>query len=247
MATSWLHHARRLARRLGLEVHRHNTAQSPEARLRAMWAHHGVDGVIDVGANDGGYGRELRQSGYRGPIVSFEPGAEAHTSLTRYASDDAHWHVMPRCALGRSAAELRLNLAANSVSSSLLIMLPAHLAAAPASATQGSEVVPVWPLDALVLPVAATRWLLKIDTQGFELQVLEGAQRTLSQCVGVQVELSLLPLYAGQPLFDEVLKWLAQRGFALWSVLPGFVDERSGRMLQMDGLFFRDHPLTGER
>ncbi len=83
--------------------------------------------------------------------------------------------------------------------------------------------------------------LLKIDTQGYEMSVLEGAQKLLPRACGVQLELSLAQLYDGQVLYLEMLQWLQARGFNLWSVIPGFVDPSSARMLQFDGVFFRSY------
>jgi hypothetical protein len=84
--------------------------------------------------------------------------------------------------------------------------------------------------------------MLKIDTQGYEMAVLRGAEKMLPRLAGVQLELSLAPLYEGQTLYLELIDWLRARGFDLWSVIPGFVDPSSGRMLQFDGVFFRAQP-----
>lgn len=242
-----LHSARVAARKLGLEVHRYTPSQSMEARLFAMLARHEVDLVLDVGANDGGYAGSLRQGGYTGSIVSFEPLSDAHAALQRAAQGDGQWQVVPRCALGSQPGELQINIAGNSKSSSLLPMMQSHVEAAPHSAVIATEAVPVHRLDDLALPslAAAQRPFLKIDTQGYELPVLQGAQRTLERCIGVQAELSLLPLYEGQALYRDIIGWLEARGFALWSLIPGFSDPVSGRQLQMDGVFFR--PPAGLR
>jgi hypothetical protein len=82
--------------------------------------------------------------------------------------------------------------------------------------------------------------LLKIDTQGYELEVLKGALRLLERVVGLQIELSFTALYEGQPLYRSMLDWLSERGFNLWGLVPGFVEPESGRLLQCDGLLFRD-------
>ena len=71
------------------------------------------------------------------------------------------------------------------------------------------------------------------------MPVLEGAQALLSRASGIQLELSLTPLYDGQVLFVEMIQWLRARGFELWNVIPGFVDPTTARMLQFDGVFFR--------
>jgi len=239
--TTLLHAARLAARRLGFEVHRYNADQSTEARLFAMMQAHQVDLVLDVGANDGGYVKHLRQGGYTGQVISFEPLTQAHAALCRAADADPQWTVAPRCALGNDNTEVDIHIAGNSTSSSLLPMLDAHVDAAPQSAVVATERVPVHRLDDLTLPTLqrAQRPYLKIDTQGYEMPVLQGAQDTLRRCAGVQVELSMQPLYAGQTLYRDVVAWLEAQGFELWHLVPGFFDQHSGRLLQMDGVFFR--------
>ena len=83
---------------------------------------------------------------------------------------------------------------------------------------------------------------LKIDTQGYEDEVLRGATETLARVVGVQLELSLVPLYDGQKLMPELMEQVMRRGFQLWGISPTFADPQTGRMLQIDATFFRGTP-----
>jgi len=85
----------------------------------------------------------------------------------------------------------------------------------------------------------ARRILLKVDTQGYEMNVLRGGEALVGRATGLQLELSTVELYSGQPLYREVIQWVELRGFAVWAFIPGFRDPATGRMLQMDGLFFR--------
>ena len=80
---------------------------------------------------------------------------------------------------------------------------------------------------------------MKIDTQGFEWQVLNGAQNVLPGIHGILLELSLIPLYEGQHLWQEMIVRLEQEGFTFWALQPGFVDPHNGRTLQVDGIFYR--------
>jgi len=80
---------------------------------------------------------------------------------------------------------------------------------------------------------------IKIDTQGYEAQVLRGAECLLQKAAGLQVELSLVPLYAGQVLYDELISQVKSKGFELWGLTPVFIDAQSGRLLQADATFFR--------
>lgn len=81
---------------------------------------------------------------------------------------------------------------------------------------------------------------IKIDTQGYEDQVLNGATKLLDSVRGLQLELSFVPLYEEQQLFDALVERLRAQGFSIWAIWPGLCDPRSGRMLQVDAIFFRN-------
>lgn len=235
------HEIKQLALRMGVELRRFNPLESPDARLLHQLQVHNIDLVIDVGANDGGYGRFLRGGGYTGRILSFEPLSKAHAALVAAVADDAKWFVAPRMALGESDGETKINIAGNSTSSSVLPMGELHQAAAPSSVYQGSESVMLRRLDSIEHEAisGAQSILLKIDTQGYEMPVLRGARQLLARATGVQLELSVVALYEGQSTYRDVIPWLSDEGFELWNVLPGFADPKSGRMLQFDGVFFK--------
>ena len=228
--------------RLGLEVRRHDP-YSPYSMhaLKVTMQRFQIDLVLDVGANAGQFAVDIRNSGYTGRIVSFEPLMQAHALLQKASSGDPLWEVHPRCALGDREGEVEINIAGNSESSSLLPMLKAHLDAAPQSAYQGRETVPLKTLDTVAGPYLkdARNAFIKIDTQGYEWQVLDGAKETLPHIRGIIMELSLVPLYEGQHLWREVIDRLEGEGFELWACRPMFSDPATGRTLQMDGLFWR--------
>lgn len=232
---------KQFALKFGVEMHWYNPAQSQDARLLKLLEYHGIDTVIDVGANDGGYGRFLREGGYKGSVLSFEPLADAHEKLSASAAQSKNWHVAPRMALGAEDGEVEINVAGNSTSSSVLPMAELHSSAESSSRYVGVQRVPLRRLESVEDEVIkqGKAILLKIDTQGYEMPVLKGSGALLDRVNGLQLELSLVPLYDGQILYREIIEWLDNKGFELWNVMPGFVDTRSGRMLQMDGVFFR--------
>ena len=80
---------------------------------------------------------------------------------------------------------------------------------------------------------------LKIDTQGFEENVLKGAESSLNHIDTIQLEMSLIPLYRDEPLFDEMYHFLYQKGYRLIAIEAGFTDEETGQLLQFDGIFHR--------
>lgn len=231
-----------LIRATGYDLHRHTPSSSHASQLSFALLNHNIDLVFDVGANTGQFGRVLRANGYNSTIVSFEPLSEAHAKLLHQASTDKAWHIFERCAIGDFTGSVDINIAGNSVSSSLLPMLEAHSSAASGSAYVGQERTAIWTLDAIAESYLARchNPFIKIDTQGFEWQVLDGAPNTLRHARGVLVELSLVPLYKGQYLLRDMIERLEQLGFSLFCIQPGFTDPRSGQTLQVDGVFFRE-------
>ena len=241
----WRDAAKSFARSLGLELRRFAPVSSYAAQLRAMLSWHRVDLIFDVGANAGHFGRELRrQVGFTGRIVSFEPMRAAHERLSAKARKDPLWDVAPRAAIGAQEGTVTMNIARNSVSSSVLPMLEIHARAAPGSRYTDTETVRLAALDALTPGYFRQESIafLKVDTQGYESEVLKGATRTLARVVGVQLELSLIPLYAGQLLMPELLEFMRDTGFDLWAITPAFTDPQNGRLLQVDAAFFRRIP-----
>jgi Methyltransferase FkbM domain len=83
------------------------------------------------------------------------------------------------------------------------------------------------------------RVFLKIDTQGYEAEVLAGAERLLERLAGIQLELSLVPLYEGERAFRAMLDDLAALGFEPYLFLPGYFERKIARQLQVDGVFMR--------
>jgi FkbM family methyltransferase len=230
------------ALRLGFEVQRFAPASSHAAQLKAMLSWHRVNLILDVGANVGQFGKELRERvGYTGRIVSFEPMRTAHEALSTAAAGDRSWQIAPRAAVGAARGTITINIAGNSASSSVLPMLESHASAAPESVFVGTEVVPLEPLDSIAPGYFRqdSVGFLKIDTQGYESEVLDGATETLPRVVGVQLELSVIPLYAGQKLMPELMERIAAMGFELWAMTPALIQSRTGRMLQIDATFFR--------
>ena len=230
------------ADRLGFVIRRVSPQTSPGARLQAILQHFRVDLVFDVGANTGQFATLLRKFGYSDPIVSFEPLSDAHAELCSRKANDRSWFVHERCALGNATGNATIHVAGNSASSSLLPMMDLHVAAAPNTAYVAQECVKVTTLDAVYPEYRklGDRPFLKVDTQGFERQVLEGAELLLRDAVGLELELSLAPLYQGQELWDYFLRYLDRRGFRLWAVEPSFVDLRTGQTLQIDATFVRN-------
>jgi len=197
-----------------------------------------IDTVLDVGANIGQYGSGIRASGYRGRLVSCEPLSDAFAQLERRAERTPGWTAL-NTAVGASTGTIQVNVSANSYSSSVLRVTDASTVAAPKSRTVRSEEAALATVRQLVAThhIEPGRTLLKVDTQGYEAAVLDGAGDTLTEFAAVQLEMSLVELYEGQALFYELDARLRNSGFDLFSLEPGFADPTTGRMLQCDGLY----------
>ena len=233
---------KKLSRSLGIDLKRYNIQTSEAAKMQRLLAYHNIDLVFDVGANIGQYAKLLRELGYSGRIVSFEPLSSAYSQLKAVSEKDPLWEIAPQTAIGNQEGEIIINIAGNSQSSSALPMLDAHVQSAPESAYSGSETVKLSRLDTLAKDYIKSETksiFLKIDVQGLEKQVLEGATAILPLVKGIKLELSLVPLYEGQVLFKEMIDIIEKLGYELYGIEPGFTAEKTGRMLQMDGIFFK--------
>jgi len=199
-----------------------------------------VDVVLDVGANEGLFAKRLRESGHAGRIISFEPLSTPFTKLREACAADPGWECV-RVAVGANRGTAHINVSANWASSSLLELEERTVAVQPRVRYVGTEECEVATLDDFrgALFDATDRIYLKLDVQGYELEALRGAEATLGQVEVLDVELSLVPLYTGGPLKDEVTDYLARRGFELLAAEPSFLDSRNGEVLQVDGLFLR--------
>jgi FkbM family methyltransferase len=234
---------RRLARRAGYELRQYTPLRSFAAARDELLARRGVDVVLDVGANAGQYGELLRERGYRGRLVSLEPVAEAFAELESRARADGNWDAV-QVAASDADGELTLNVTGDSRSSSVL-RRNERFADVPGWEPKESRAVSARRLDGLLgeLLRPQERAYLKLDVQGYERHVLAGAGAALDRFEAIELELSVSPLYDGQPPLSEMLPLLAERGFRPVSLEPILLDE-DGMLMELDGLFARARPTA---
>jgi len=225
-----------LLRRVGYQVNR-LPAPALNCRLRSV-ERFGIDLVLDVGANEGQYARELRAHGYRGRILSFEPLPDAFAILSAAAAADPLWDVR-NAAVGAAPGTLPMHVSDNSVSSSLLPVTQASMDAAPESRSRRMVAVEVITLAETLSANAGARILLKIDTQGYEWPVLQGCGDALTHALMLDVEMSLQPMYEGQALFDQVDQHIMAQGYRRVGFDTGFWNRQTGELLQVDGIYAR--------
>jgi FkbM family methyltransferase len=200
-------------KRLGIDVRR----SRKHPTLIDFIENRGVKVVYDVGANVGQFGTGLRERGYEGQIISFEPVKSAFDALKPVAAADGNWDVL-QCAIGSEPGEVWVNVSVNTQFSSIKSLSEKAASVDPDSGIVGREKVACKTLD----EVAASRGptLIKIDTQGFEREVLKGATRALSQAAGVFMELPIIGLYDGSWSFLEAIKTMGELGFVPCQIDP---------------------------
>lgn len=236
-------YAKRWFRRHGYEFRKLGTGELDDInRLVRLCEVRNINTFLDIGANKGQFAIDLRFAGYRQKIISFEPLESAHRQLSERADPDRNWLIAPRVAVGRAVSEASINVSANSFSSSMLPMREAHVKCAPQSAYVGMEQVSVRPLSNLLSELNVPpheKLAIKIDTQGYEAEVLYGAMERISLIEVIFVELSLASLYDGAPDFHEIYKTLTKHDFRCVALSHEFSDPVTGEMLQVNGTFVR--------
>lgn len=185
--------------------------------IRDVLREYAVDCVLDVGANTGQYARNLRRIGYQGHICSFEPVDDAFASLSASFRNDPRWFGF-NYALGSENTQMTLNIAVEHTAMSSL------LSPKDANWTLRQAVVDVYRLDSVYKEVIRTTGLrhpsvfLKMDTQGYDLEVVSGAADCIDQIKGIQSEVSVTPVYAGMPHYLEAISVYEGLGFRLHSL-----------------------------
>jgi FkbM family methyltransferase len=185
-----------------------------------------IDLVLDVGANKGQYYELLRQQvGYQGQVISFEPVPHLATDLQKKAVNSSRWQV-EGLALGSSSGSLDFNVMRNTEMSSFL--RPDHSRVGDLF-SEHSEIEQVVQVEVstvdTILPKVISKYgsknvFLKLDTQGFDLEVLKGASASLAGIAALQSEISMTAIYAGMPSYHEVIQFLEDQDFAVSGIYP---------------------------
>jgi FkbM family methyltransferase len=200
-----------------------------------------VDLVLDVGGNEGQFARFLRSRvGYRGPLVTFEPIPELAARLRKAAARDSNW-IIVEAALGDVARSDFFNVMKSSPLSSLL-QPSAEDTQRLISHNEVARRIPIQirTLDDVMAEEpglsAAKSIYLKLDVQGYERKVLDGAHTVLPRVAALQTELSVLPLYQGVPDYKELMAYIERLGYVL-SFIPSHNYEQFPDMIDFDGHF----------
>ena len=218
-------------------------------QLRWLFETLQIDLVIDVGANVGQFARDVRRY-YSGDILSFEPVPAAFEKLAANAASDSKWSVF-NVALGSRETSMPMIVAKDTRFSSILRRneFSAQRFEGMSEETESRNVA-VRRLDQMlseaVTDAPRRRIFLKMDTQGFDLEVFRGSANCLGSVAALQSELSLIPIYEGMPHWTDALAEYERAGFNVVGMFPFTRDD--GHVIEYDSLLSRRRgSLDGRR
>ncbi|SCY24626.1 FkbM family methyltransferase [Nitrosospira sp. Nsp13] len=195
----------------------------------------GINCVFDVGANNGKYAHHLRMMGYEGYIFSFEPIQKDYLELSRLSQEDARWKTF-NFALGNEHSRKPFNIIEQSGTVFSSFLEPKF------QAKKNVEMIEVKRLDSifpeLVSGIENPRVFLKTDTQGYDIEVVQGIGNRIDDIIGLQAELSVTPIYEESPHYTKSLMYFESLGFSLMNL---FVVNRGkhGSILEYDCMMTR--------
>lgn len=194
--------------------------------------------LLDIGANAGQYSKKMRNFGYTKKIISFEPLKDVFEILKKNALHDKNW-IVNNYALGNEDSVGIINVSKKSDCSSIFNMLPEHKESASGLEYIAQQEIEVKKLDTVFNSFAgkSDNVMIKIDTQGYEKNVIDGAFESLNKILIIQLEMSIVPMYENEILFIEMIEYLKNKGFQLYSLENGHFNRNTGRLLQVDGIF----------
>ena len=209
--------------------------------LKFIFQRQAINCILDVGANRGQYGLYLRQQvGYTGKIISFEPTSECFLELQKISQKDKNWEVH-QFALGSVEQICQINVMHQDQLSSFLV--PNHSQIndyKKMNIVNRTEDVSIKRLDDILkeigVDITSAHLYLKMDTQGFDMEVLSGAKASLPYIRALQSEVSVLNIYKNMPSMDTVINFVRSQSFDLAGLFPVNLDKRH-RVVEFDAVF----------
>lgn len=223
---------------MGFDIIRHQDRQTDLSWLQ----NRNINIVFDIGANVGQFAEEIRHELPDAQIYSFEPVKETYDTLVENFSHDKKFRAF-NVGLGSKKESKEIKISAYSLSSSFLPQSKTLETVFPHTKEVGTKTVSVERLDDIWNEVGEPHEgvLVKMDTQGFEAEVIAGGKACLSAASAVLIETSFVEIYSGQPLFDDIYKLLKELGFSYHGSLRAKRHPKTGEVMFEDSIFMRDH------
>ncbi len=198
------------------------------------------DLILDVGANSGNSAIDFFGYGYKNNIYSFEPVSHLFHQLNENAKNNNKWKLF-NLAVGDTEGHLNMNVSGgHGGSSSFLEMTEEFISIAPDQKVVSQESVEIITLNNFYKSqnLNANRIFLKIDVQGFEMKVLMGTTDIFDKIVGIKIETSIIKQYKNESDIYEILPFLIEKGFAVFSFEDGWRNPNTNELLQVDIFLF---------
>lgn len=205
--------------------------------------------VVDVGASGGLHSRWQKVANYNFKAVLFEPDPREYDRLKQSLGDN---YLVINSALSNSAQQVEFNLCRQQTASSIFmpnLELINKYPEAERCDIVDTITIKTDTMDNQLLNAGLTEIdFIKIDAQGYELSILEGAVKTLNNVIGLEIEVEFLPIYKNQPLFHEVDQFIMSRGFELIDLKRSYWRrtgthrygaDKKGQIIFGDALYFR--------
>ena len=227
-------------KKFGLEIKKYNPQDDFNFLITRCIKKFQIDCFWDVGANIGQTGESIRKHGYTGNILSFEPQEEAYKKLLKNSFNDPKWKIYEKCGLGQNGLK-KINISKNSVSSSFLEMENLHIDKNPESKFIKKEEVKIISLSEVFNKEKNSfkKNFLKIDTQGYEKEVLDSGENILDNFIGISCEISVQPLYKNEAKFLDIINYLNTKGFEIYSVHNSYYEIDYGQTFSVDIVFIK--------
>jgi FkbM family methyltransferase len=214
----------------------------PQYLIDKRWKflrHLNIRTIIDVGANEGQFLKEVYNIFPNAEFYSFEPLRDCFDKLTGQFKNNRRVHTF-NFALGEEDGEIILSRSSASESSSILKMARLHKNLFPHTANLFEEKVKIKRLDDIFENMIIQDFiLLKIDVQGAEEKVIRGAIQLLKKVNIIITEVSYTTLYEDQPLFKDILNLLLDHKFTFVGMLEQFVSPSTSAPLFADAIFVK--------
>lgn len=216
--------------------------KNPEGKVVLTLIEHNIDTIIDIGANIGQTHDTLRHWGFKGEIISVEPLPSLQNTLQEKATKDPLWTVLSPLALGEANKDIEINVSEASDMSSILETSDELLEALPKTTVIDQAIIPMKTLDTLYdeLNLDNKNIFIKMDTQGYEMNILQHGQNALKKAIGLRLEMSLFEIYKGEALMSDIMMFLKEKGFSPYMIWEVYFSRKLNRQLQAEGVFYKD-------
>ena len=202
-----------------------------------------IDTVIDIGANEGQFAQNIIKYGYKNKIISFEPIKSIHKILLSNSSNHSNWTVEENIGFGESIENKEINISKNKVSSSILKIDKRIIEIEPGTEQVKKEKIKLITLDKYLNQkyFKNKKIFIKIDTQGYEENIIKGSKKKIKNVSGFMLEASIKPIHNKEKDYSYIIKLMKKMGFSVWAIGRGFSDKKTGQVLQVDIIFINDN------